>query len=135
MRSFFLKPAELLVLTLLAEKPRHGYELTRLIQKLPLNSQLARSSVYSSLKELNRQGLIVERIVHGFHCASRKVYFLTPRAHTYLAAHNLQRFLEVKQSELVIRFEEYLESRDRLAELERLCFRLNHAIGTRSHKR
>lgn len=55
-----LTPAELVVLGLIAERPRHGYELDRVIEERGMRewTDVAFSSVYYLLRRLERQRLI-----------------------------------------------------------------------------
>ncbi|KRC59265.1 hypothetical protein ASE14_16010 [Agromyces sp. Root81] len=68
---------ELLVLGLLAEQPRHGYELDRVIDERGMRAwaSLGFSSIYYLLTKLDRRGLI--RPVPGEPHGRRTVYELT----------------------------------------------------------
>jgi DNA-binding PadR family transcriptional regulator len=72
--------AELAVLTLVAERPRHGYEIERVIEKREMRewTEIGFSSIYYLLKKLEREGLIEGQLEAARRGAARKVYRLTP---------------------------------------------------------
>ncbi len=74
-----------MVLTLLAVKPSHGYELSKTIDELTLGTVKASpGSLYPVLRELSEEGLIEEEvIVEGGRL--RKVYRLTEKGWEELA--------------------------------------------------
>lgn len=79
--------SELLILALLAEQPRHGYEIERVIEDRGLRQgiRVGFSSIYSILKQLDKA-----RFVEGQMEApagkgpARKVFRLTPSGHQAL---------------------------------------------------
>ncbi len=75
-----------LVLTLLAIRPTHGYELSRMIEELTLGTlKPGPGSLYPLLRELSTEGLVSEEsVVEGGRL--RKVYALTPRGREVLAS-------------------------------------------------
>jgi DNA-binding PadR family transcriptional regulator len=79
--------AETLILALLEEGPRHGYELGKLIEARTrgrLSFHVA--NVYTSLYRLERGGLIVGRWVEKAGQRRRRFYRLTPAGRQQLAA-------------------------------------------------
>ena len=74
-----------MVLTLLAVKPSHGYELSKEIEEVTLGSVKAGpGSLYPVLRELSEEGLIEEEVeVEGGRL--RKVYRLTEKGWSELA--------------------------------------------------
>src|SRR5512136_2048113 len=72
--------AELAILTLLAEQPRHGYEIEQVIEERGMRewTELGFSSIYYLLKKLERDGLIESRLEEAQRGPARKVYHLTP---------------------------------------------------------
>ena len=56
--------AELAILSLIAEQPRHGYEIERVIQERGMRewTEVGFSSIYYLLKKLERGGLVISRI-------------------------------------------------------------------------
>ena len=72
-------PAELTLLGLLAEKPRHGYELEEVIAERGMRewTEIGFSSIYYLLTKLRERGLIAEagQPAHG---KARKVFAPTP---------------------------------------------------------
>ena len=78
--------AETLILALLEEAPRHGYELARLIDDRTggrLSFHVA--NVYTSLYRLERAGFIVGRWVEKDGQRRRRFYRLTPSGRRQLA--------------------------------------------------
>jgi DNA-binding PadR family transcriptional regulator len=72
-----LTPAELTLLGLLVEKPRHGYELEEVIAARGLRdwTEIGFSSIYYLLAKLRDRGLIVEAgTSHAGRGKARKVY-------------------------------------------------------------
>ena len=69
--------SELLILGLIAEMPRHGYELESLIEERGMRewTQIGFSSIYYVLGKLEKQGLILGQIPETVR--SRKRYELT----------------------------------------------------------
>nr|MEB3851088.1 PadR family transcriptional regulator [Desulfurococcales archaeon] len=75
-----------IILALLAIKPSHGYELSKLVEELTLGSMKASpGSLYPLLRELSSEGLIEEEvsIESG---RLRKVYRLTEKGWEFLAS-------------------------------------------------
>ena len=72
--------AELAVLTLVAERPRHGYEIEQVIEERGMRewTEVGFSSIYYLLKKLDRDGLIESRLEEAQRGPARKVYHLTP---------------------------------------------------------
>ena len=72
--------AELAILSLVAERPRHGYEIEQVIEERGMREWTAVgfSSIYYLLKKLERDGLIESRLEEAQRGPARKVYHLTP---------------------------------------------------------
>jgi DNA-binding PadR family transcriptional regulator len=73
--------AELAILSLIAEKPHHGYEIERVIDARGMRewTEVGFSSIYYILKKLESQGLIQSRTEPSQgRGPGRKVYRLTP---------------------------------------------------------
>jgi transcriptional regulator len=77
--------AELLVLSLLEHQPRHGYDISKLIQ-LRSGGELRFhvTSLYPLLHRLEKHGWIVGRWVEKAEQRRRRYYSLTPRGRTAL---------------------------------------------------
>jgi DNA-binding PadR family transcriptional regulator len=77
----------LVLLSLIAEQPRHGYDLIREIEERT-GGQYAPSPgiIYPTLTMLQDMGLIVESDAAG----TRKVYATTPEGTAYLAEHKAE---------------------------------------------
>src|SRR5215472_10661984 len=79
--------AELLVLSALEARPRHGYEIGKLIERHSQQRiQFRIGSLYPILTRLERRGLIVGRWVEKAGEHRRRYYRLTPRGREFLAA-------------------------------------------------
>ena len=76
--------AELVILSLIAERPRHGYEIEVVIEERGMRewTEVGFSSIYYILKKLEREGLIVGHMeASDGQGPARKVYRLTPQGH------------------------------------------------------
>lgn len=73
--------AELAILTLIAEKPRHGYEIEQVIEARGMRNwtEVGFSSIYYLLKKLQKKGLIEGRTERqAGRGPARVVYHITP---------------------------------------------------------
>ena len=72
--------AELAILSLVAEKPRHGYEIEQVIEERGMRAwtEVGFSSIYYLLKKLEREGLIEGQLEKAERGPARKVYHTTP---------------------------------------------------------
>ncbi len=72
--------AELAILSLVAEQPRHGYEMEQVIKQRGMRewTEIGFSSIYYLLKKLEREGLIEGQLEEAGRGPARKVYHLTP---------------------------------------------------------
>src|SRR5258707_465338 len=71
--------AELLVLSLLEDRPRHGYEISKLIQIRSDGAlQFHVTSLYPLLHRLEKQGWLEGRWVEKAEQRRRRYYHLTP---------------------------------------------------------
>ncbi|HEU5473304.1 MAG TPA: PadR family transcriptional regulator [Actinophytocola sp.] len=82
-----LTPAELTLLGLLVEKPRHGYELEEVITERGMRewTEIGFSSIYYLLTKLRDRGLIAET-AEPAHGKARKVFAPTPAGFQSCAA-------------------------------------------------
>ena len=72
--------AELAVLSLIAEQPRHGYEIEQVIEARSMRkwTEIGFSSIYYLLSKLEKAGLITGQLQHpGGKGPARKVYSIT----------------------------------------------------------
>lgn len=71
--------AELAILSLISEKPRHGYEIESVIEERGMRewTEIGFSSIYYLLKKLEGEGLIEGRLETAERGPARKVYHLT----------------------------------------------------------
>jgi DNA-binding PadR family transcriptional regulator len=71
--------AELAVLSLVAEQPRHGYEIEQVIERRGMRewTDVGFSSIYYLLKKLEREGLVEGRLQEAERGPARKVYRVT----------------------------------------------------------
>jgi DNA-binding PadR family transcriptional regulator len=74
-----LTNAEVAVLGLIAEQPRHAYQLNQVIEERGMRewTDVAFSSIYYVLNRLEKQGLVSSRKVQEGHTPPRRVYTLT----------------------------------------------------------
>jgi transcriptional regulator len=79
--------AELLILALLQERDRHGYEIAKLIDHRSNGALTFHvASLYPTLYRLERRGLIVGRWLERPGTRRRRFYRLTPAGQTVLDA-------------------------------------------------
>lgn len=72
--------AELAILSLIVEQPRHGYQIEQVIEERGMRewTEIGFSSIYYLLKKLEREGLIEGRLEEAGRGPARKVYRLAP---------------------------------------------------------
>jgi DNA-binding PadR family transcriptional regulator len=75
-----LTNAELAILSLVAEKPRHGYEIEQVIEGRGMRewTEVGFSSIYYLLKKLEEDGLVEGQLEEAERGPARKVYHPTP---------------------------------------------------------
>jgi DNA-binding PadR family transcriptional regulator len=80
--------AELAILSLLAEQPRHGYEIEQVIEERGMRewTEVGFSSIYYLLKKLERKGLVEGQLEEAKRGLARKAYRLTPAGEEALRA-------------------------------------------------
>ncbi len=81
MSEYSLSNAELSILSLIAERPRHGYELEQVIEERGMRNwtEVAFSSIYYILKELMKKGLAISNPEPAAgRGPARKVFSVTP---------------------------------------------------------
>lgn len=78
---------EIVVLGLLAEGPKHGYDLLERARARSMGfwTELGRASVYQALKRLERDGAIAGRAQEGREGPDRRVYRITRQGRVRLA--------------------------------------------------
>ena len=84
--------SELLILGLLAEEPRHGYEIERVIEERGLRQgiRVGFSSIYSILKQLEKASFVEGQMeASAGKGPARKVYRLSPSGHRALRKRTL----------------------------------------------
>jgi DNA-binding PadR family transcriptional regulator len=95
-----LTDAELLLLGLVAEMPRHGYELDQVIEQRGMRewTQIGFSSIYFVLGRLQKLGLVAANKPAGATAGSkaRKVYAVTPAGRRALAGQTMAALREVR---------------------------------------
>ena len=93
-----LTDAEHLVLGLVAEMPRHGYELERVIEQRGMRewTQIGFSSIYFVLGKLEEAGLVASEAPSG--PKAKKVFRVTDAGHATLAAQSLAALRTVRPS-------------------------------------
>lgn len=73
--------AELAILTLVAEKPSHGYQIEQIIEQRGMRewTEIGFSSIYYLLKRLEHQDLITGQLEETGSGPARKIYHITPQ--------------------------------------------------------
>ena len=91
-----LTDSELLVLGLVAEMPRHGYELEQVIERRGMRewTQIGFSSIYFVLGKLEKSGLIIARRPEKR--KAKKSYTITDTGHEMLVRHTLRALESVR---------------------------------------
>jgi DNA-binding PadR family transcriptional regulator len=71
--------AELAILSLIAERPRHGYEIENVIEERGMRewTEIGFSSIYYLLKKLEQQGLVEGQLEEAERGPARKVFHIT----------------------------------------------------------
>jgi DNA-binding PadR family transcriptional regulator len=89
---------ELLLLGLLREGPKHGYEIKKKIKEiLSLFSGVDLRSIYYPLRVLEKKGFLEKRITKQGRRPERMVYELTPRGESHFKELLTQSFLSFKR--------------------------------------
>ncbi|MBN1889097.1 MAG: GyrI-like domain-containing protein [Thermoflexales bacterium] len=80
--------AELAILGLVGEQPRHGYEIEQVIEERGMRdwTEIGFSSIYYLLKKLEQKGLVESRLEEAERGAARRVYRITPAGTAALRA-------------------------------------------------
>jgi DNA-binding PadR family transcriptional regulator len=75
-----LTNAELAILSLVTEQPRHGYEIEQVIEERGMRdwTEVGFSSIYYLLKKLEKEGLVKGQLEEAERGPARKVYRPTP---------------------------------------------------------
>jgi len=75
-----MTPAELAILSVVAERPRHGYEIEQVIKERDMRewTEVGFSSIYYLLKKLEKTGLVEGQPEEGGRGPARRVYRVTP---------------------------------------------------------
>lgn len=91
-----LTDAELLLLGLVAEMPRHGYQVEQVIQERGMRewTQLGFSSIYFVLGQLEKIGLVKARKPAG--PKTKKVFSITPAGRRVLAVQSLSALRSIR---------------------------------------
>ena len=71
--------AELSILSLVVERPRHGYEIEQVIEERGMRdwTEIGFSSIYYLLKKLEKEGLVTGHLEEAARGPARKVYSAT----------------------------------------------------------
>jgi DNA-binding PadR family transcriptional regulator len=98
MRARELTDCELLVLGLMAEMPRHGYEVERVIEQRGMRewTQIGFSSIYFVLCKLEEKGLV--RAGSPATTKAKKVYRMTRAGRKALVLRTLESFRSIRPS-------------------------------------
>ena len=93
-----LTDAELLVLGLVAEMPRHGYQLEQVIEQRGMRewAQIGFSSIYFVLGQLEKMGLVAAKKPAG--TKAKKIYSMTDIGRAALVAQTLAALSNIRPS-------------------------------------
>ena len=80
--------AELAILGLVVQQPRHGYEIEQVIEERGMRdwTEIGFSSIYYLLKKLEREGLVQARLEEAERGPARRIYSATPAGEEALRA-------------------------------------------------
>jgi len=133
---------ELLLLGLLKESPKHGYEVKKKIKEiLSIFAGVDLKSIYYPLKVLEKKGLLVKRVKKEGKRPQRYIYELTPKGEARFQEMLTHSFLNFKRPQfsldLSLYFLRYLNPaiakrrlRARLSVLKKLSHSLRETIAT-----
>lgn len=95
-----LTDAELLVLGLVAEMPRHGYQLDQVIEQRVMRewTQIGFSSIYYVLVQLEKMGLVTAKRPPDARSKAKRIYTVTKTGHRALAAQTIAALRDVRPS-------------------------------------
>jgi len=127
---------ELVILGLLMEGPRHGYDLRRLIRERGMHEyiNLAMSSMYKTLERLEEKGYITSHTERVGARPERRVYHITPEGEEYLKGLIRETLNEIRPYYdplyAALAFAHYIPTEEVIAALER---RREHYRGVLQH--
>jgi len=131
---------EIILLGLLKESPRHGYEIKKKINEIfSLFAGVELKSIYYPLRIMEKKGLVVKRANKEGRRPQRFIYELTPKGEARFSELVTKSFLNFKRPEftldLSLYFLKYIEPdmakrrlRARMRLLEKLSFGLRQTI-------
>ena len=138
---------ELLLLGLLKESPKHGYDIKRKIKEiLSLFAGVDLKSIYYPLQVLERDGLVIKRTTKPGNRPERIVYELTSKGESYFDDLLNRSFLNFKRPQFSLDLSLYFlhfmkpavakrRMRARLSILNRVCKGLEQMIKEQSKKK
>lgn len=138
---------ELLLLGLLKESPKHGYDIKRKIKEiLSLFAGVDLKSIYYPLQILERDGLVIKRTTKPGNRPERIVYELTPKGESYFDDLLSRSFLNFKRPQFSLDLSLYFlhfmkpsvakrRMRARLSILNRVSKGLEQMIKEQSKKK
>ncbi len=117
-----MKVQNLIILGTLKERPRHGYEIKKVIQReLGIFTALENKSIYYPLKVMERQGLIKRTTAEAKGRLTRYVYAITDRGDKEFMRLAMDALLSEKRPfieiDIPLYFLPYLENKEILARL------------------
>jgi len=138
-----MKIQELIILGILKQHPRHGYEIKKIIQKeLGIFTALENKSIYYPLKIMEKKGFIKKTATQAKGRLFRYVYALTSRGDQAFTGLAMDALLSEKRPfidiDIPLYFLPYLEKKEVLARLrlrkrflEKVEYWLNENLATR----
>jgi len=117
-----MKTQKLIILGILKESPRHGYEIKKIIQKeLGIFSSLENKSIYYPLKMMEKRGLIKKNTAKEKGRLLRYVYSITPHGNKEFLKLAMEALLSQKRPfidiDIPLYFLPYLEKKEVVARL------------------
>jgi DNA-binding PadR family transcriptional regulator len=117
-----MKIQELIILGILKESPRHGYEIKKIIKKdLAVFSSLENKSIYYPLKMMEKKGFIEKTDAQGKSKVLRYVYAITAKGKKEFNSLALESLLSEKRPfidiDIPLYFLPHLETKEVLARL------------------
>ena len=118
-----MKIQELIILGVLKEQPRHGYEIKKIISKeLGVFTSLENKSIYYPLRMMEERGLIKKTASQGRGKLFRYVYSITPQGNKAFVHMAMDALLSEKRPfidiDIPLYFLPFLEKKEVLARLK-----------------
>lgn len=92
----------LIILGVLKEGPKHGYQIKKIIQKeMGIFSEFETQSIYYPLEKMDKEGLVKKKEIKGEKNLNKYIYYITP--------HGEKEFFELCRQILLSRRQPFME--------------------------